>query len=333
MKQIIIDQKDSEQRVDKYLQRILPNAGKSFLYKMMRKKNIVLNDKSIKGNEIIKKDDVLKIWFSDETYEKMSAVQNTFDIDEWLRAYRSLKGIKVEYEDDDHIVLYKPAGILTQKAVPGDLSLNEWLLGYLYDDHKIDEDSLKTCKPSVTNRLDRNTSGLVLAGKTLFGINTFTGMIKDHKIRKFYNAYVKTGLPDSGHLIGYLKKNRDHNISEVIDSDHFSSLSDKAKEGYERIETKYNILGSTYIPKANTTLSLLNIELLTGKSHQIRAQFASLGYPLAGDMKYGDSEFNKMLGLNSQLLHAYRIVMPADDKLGDLSGKTIDCSINIRSLI
>jgi len=333
MKQIIIAQKDSEQRVDKYLQRILPGAGKSFLYKMMRKKNIVLNDKSIKGNEIIKKDDVLKIWFSDETYDKMSASQNTFDIDEWLRAYSSIKDVKIEYEDDDHIILFKPAGILTQKAAPDDLSLNEWLLGYLYDTHKIDELSLKTCKPSVTNRLDRNTSGLVLAGKTLFGLNTFTGMIKDHKIRKFYNAYVKNGLPDSGHLTGYLKKDRDHNRSEVIDFDHFNLLSDKEKECYERIETKYNILGSTYIPKADITLSLLNIELLTGKSHQIRAQFASLGYPLAGDMKYGDSALNKSLDLNKQLLHAYRIVMPTDDKLRGLSGKTIDCSIDIRSLI
>ena len=154
MREIRIGEAEAGQRMDKFLFRCLPGAGKSFLYKMMRKKNIVLNGKKATGSELLKAGDALKIFFSEETLEKFSA--------EPAETKHVLDRRLIVYEDEQMIAVNKPAGMLSQKAVPSDVSLNEYLTGYLCRE----KDTLAAAgrfRPGVCNRLDRNTSGLVLA--------------------------------------------------------------------------------------------------------------------------------------------------------------------------
>ena len=140
----------------------LPKAMPSFIYKMLRKKNITLNGKKATGNELLKSGDYIEIFFSDETYDKFRGTSEGYiDVSSYLNAYSDLKGIKVIYEDNDTVFLNKPVGVLSQKASETDSSLNEWLIGYLLNEGKISAESLKDFKPSVCNRLDRNTAGIV----------------------------------------------------------------------------------------------------------------------------------------------------------------------------
>ncbi|MGN1147562.1 MAG: pseudouridine synthase, partial [Lachnospiraceae bacterium] len=176
------------QRLDKFLHKFMPTAGNSFIYKMLRKKNIVLNGKKAEGKEILTVGDTVSFFFSDETFQLFTgriascsttnkpavahpALTNDFSgrCEEYRIAYKKLTGITVIHEDDNILILNKPAGILTQKADNKQVSLNEWMIGYLLDKKRITEETLMTFKPSVLNRLDRNTSGLVLCGISLPG--------------------------------------------------------------------------------------------------------------------------------------------------------------------
>lgn len=328
MKEIKINKKDSTQRADKYLMRILPSAGKGFIYKMIRKKNIILNDSKMTGNEVLREGDVIKLWFSDETYNKLTqtSMQNTQN-DQWLTAYKNIKGINIEYEDDNILIIYKPAGVLSQKSESKDLSVNEWILGYLSKTGQIDDDSLRLCKPSIQNRLDRNTSGLILAGKTLYGINLLSSNIRTRKIHKYYHAYVYGKPSENGDMDGYLKKDENTNKVEILNRKDYLSLPDDIQKIYSNVKLTYNLEESNFDINSNQWISKLEIELLTGKTHQIRAQMAHAGFPLVGDIKYGtDKSVQHTLG---QMLCAYKVVFPPDDSFGQLSNKTVYSSKDI----
>ena len=169
MQLLTIGKNQAGQRLDKFLKKALPNAGTGFLYKMLRKKNITLNGKKAEGKEILAQGDEVRCFFSEETFATLSGAETVEDTSDYRKAYRTLKDICVLYEDEDILLLNKPAGVLTQKAKPEDLSLNEWLIGHLLATDAIKETDLATFHPSVCNRLDRNTSGIVLCGKTLAG--------------------------------------------------------------------------------------------------------------------------------------------------------------------
>ena len=169
MQLLTIGKNQAGQRLDKYLKKALPGAGTGFLYKMLRKKNITLNGKKAEGKEILTEGDEVKCFFSEETFASLSGTKSAEDTSDYRKAYRLLRDVCVIYEDDDILLLDKPAGVLTQKAKPEDLSLNEWLIGHLLETGAIKEADLATFHPSVCNRLDRNTSGIVLCGKTLAG--------------------------------------------------------------------------------------------------------------------------------------------------------------------
>lgn len=330
MKQFVINTKDSNQRADKYLQRIMPNASKSFLYKMMRKKNIVLNDHKMQGNEILNSNDVIKVWFSDDTFNSMANVSNdSIDIEEYLTAYNKLKDIEVIYEDDDFIILDKPVGILSQKATPKDLSLNEWLIGYLLKNNKIQPADLASVKPSISNRLDRNTCGLVLCGKSLYGLNILSKTIKNRDIKKLYKAYVFGKVEKAKQLSDYLRKDQNTNLVKIIDEEAYNKLSKSEKNDYSNILTAYKPLESSYSQITDRNITLIEVELKTGKTHQIRAHMAHEGFPLIGDNKYGNNSLNKMLKTDHQLLQAYKLVFPKDDSLGTLSNKTFLSKISL----
>lgn len=326
MKEIRIEKKDSGQRCDKYLLRIMPSMGKSFLYKMLRKKNIVLNSKKLQGNEILNEGDVLKIFFSDETIEKFMSVKEDIDTNIYEQAYNTLKNIKILYEDDNFIILSKPIGVLSQKASDNDLSLNEWLIGYLLFTNAITKESLTKVKPSICNRLDRNTSGIVLAAKTTYGSNIFNKIIKERTLQKLYLAKVLGKLEGNKLLIGYHIKNEEDNVVNIINESNYQQLSEEDKSKYIKVQTKYNSLSASYTDEIDDYVTLVELDLITGKSHQIRAHMAIIGHALIGDNKYGSKVVNKTLGYKYQLLHAYKVVFPNNDELLNLSGKVIQCN-------
>ncbi len=322
MKSVTIGANQAGQRLDKFLRKYLPQAQTSFLYKMLRKKNITLNGKKAEGKEMLSVGDEVKFFFSDETIEKFSgcteeniSVVQTGKIQEYRKAYNTLKGITVLYEDANIILLNKPVGVLTQKASLRDISLNEWLTGYLLHTNSITEQELSTFRPSVCNRLDRNTSGIVLCGKSLAGSQVLSRIIKERTLQKFYHTICIGEIKADKRLEGYLYKDTETNKVSVCKE----LPADSSAKDYNPIQTAYHPL--TW----KKGYTLLEVELITGKTHQIRSHLAHTGHPIIGDEKYGNHKVNQRFqeshSLKNQLLHAYRIVFPTEEGiLAPLSG-------------
>lgn len=323
MQSVTIGTNQAGQRLDKFLHKFMREAGTGFLYKMLRKKNITLNGRRAEGSEILNPGDTISFFFSPETFAKMTggssavggegAARHTAEdmAAEYIHAYRSLDGagISVLYEDSHILIADKPAGILSQKAESSDVSLNEWLIGYLLEKSSFPAGELRTFRPAVCNRLDRNTSGIVLCGKSLKGSQYLGSHIRDRSIRKFYRTICVGEIRRETTLQGYLKKDSAKNRVAVR----------KSTGDSDYIETVCRPLA------VSGGYTLLEAELITGKTHQIRAHLASAGHPLIGDHKYGDSRVNRLMGerygLKYQLLHAYRVELPALDADSDV--KTI----------
>lgn len=289
---------EANQRFDKYLHKLLKEAGNGFIFKMLRKKNITLNGKKASGNEILKENDEVKLFMAEETIDKFSggAKEQGADISEYEKAYRQFqKEIWIVYEDEDVLLINKPAGILSQKAEKTDVSCNEWLIGYLLNKKELTDVLLRTFKPSVCNRLDRNTSGLLICGKTLLGSQMMSQLIKERNIRKFYRTFVKGNFDKKMHVAGYLKK--DNRTNKV-------TVTKEKVQNSEPIETIFTPLICT------DKISYIEAELITGKPHQIRAHLNAIHHAILGDFKYGDIEFNKYTTIKHQLLHAYRLEFP-----------------------
>lgn len=293
MKEIKIRQNEAGQRLDKLLKKYLNEAPGSFIYKMLRKKNIVLNGKKASGNEKLVVGDSVKLFLSEDTIHKFSSEK-----EEDVQTGSFL--LDVIYEDSEILLLNKPAGMLSQKAGKDDVSVVEHVTAYLLDRHMISEEDLRTFKPSICNRLDRNTSGLIVAGKSLAGLQMMGRLFKERTIRKYYLCIVKGKITESKHILGYLKKDEKNNRVTI------------SKEG--AVERGF-LVETEYTPIAwNESMTLLRVHLITGKTHQIRAHLASEGHPLLGDYKYGsrrwNEEYRKRYQIQSQLLHAYELKFP-----------------------
>ena len=297
MQELHVTANEAGQRLDKLLAKFLNQAPKSFLYKMMRKKNIVLNGKKCTGNEKLKQGDSIKLFFSDETIEKFSAGTYVTPKKEKINM------LPIIYEDEQVLLMNKPVGVLSQKAKDSDVSAVDILINYLIETNQLSKEQFRTFHPSICNRLDRNTSGILVAGKTLPALQEMNRFFKERTIAKYYRCLVKGRvIKNEDYIKGYLVK--DQKTNKV-------SITKKKTEEGVPIETEYCVIQS------NDEVSLLEVHLITGKTHQIRAHLASIGHPIIGDYKYGDKQINEMYrqeyGLKSQLLHAYRLEMPSSD--------------------
>lgn len=324
MREFTVGRNEDGMRVDRLVDRILPAADKGFKFKMFRKKNIVLNGKKIEGAERVSEGDSLKFFLSDETYDKFAGDAGAHGaagtagvagaegaagaLDAALTGFDFASHII--FEDADVILVNKPEGILTQKAVNTDISLNEYLIDYLMSSGRLSKEQLATFRPSVCNRLDRNTSGIVCCGVSMRGLRMLSQMFKDRTVHKYYLTIVKGVMQKGAHQKAFLLK--DEKTNKV-------TLLKDMQEGAEPIETAWRPL------KSDGTSTLLEVRLYTGKSHQIRAHLAANGYPVAGDNKYGDIMFNRALRddykVKSQVLCAYRIVFPECAELPGISGR------------
>ena len=197
MKEFRVRESEAGQSVWKYITKLMPGASASLLRKSLRKKNITLNDRKLEGKEKIQAGDSIKIWFSDETIDKFMGKEEK--VPERKADGDELSG-RIVYEDHDVLLVNKPAGLLTQGDASGEKSLNDEILAYLKDE------VTPVFKPSVCNRLDRNTSGLVIAGKNIHALQAMNEIIRKRDVRKIYTALVYGEMKGKGKLEGYLKK-------------------------------------------------------------------------------------------------------------------------------
>ena len=301
MREVTIGPNEGGQRFDKYLKKYLKEAGSGFLYKMLRKKNITLNGHKADGSEKLNAGDRVCFFLSEETLDKFRGTVSPVST---IRK-EELLSIPVLYEDSQVLLADKPAGLLTQKAQAQDYSLNEWLTDYLLAGGKLKEEELSTFRPSVCNRLDRNTSGLVICGKTLAGSQKMSELIRDRNLHKFYRLFVAGKPPAEGLAESWLLREENSNQVRIYEKKPADSRAVPVRTGWRLLE-------------AYEDCSCLEVELFTGKTHQIRAQMAALGFPLIGDARYGNEAVNRRFrkaGVRSQLLHAFRLEFPPLDGL------------------
>jgi len=308
LKHFTIAPNDAGQRLDKFLQKAAPGLPPALLYKALRTKRVKLNKKRAEGSDRLQAGDIVECWLPDELF---APPEYRYD---FLRAGRELE---VLYEDAHALLLDKPAGLLSH---PDAGEYVDTLLGrvqrYLYETGGYHPARENAFAPSLVNRIDRNTQGIVVAAKTAEALRILNGKMKNRELRKFYLCAVH-GVPTQGEelpggwrlLRGWLSKDEDKSLVRVYD---------KPRPGAKECLTKYKVLqtrpkkpaGFPEAPAGND-ISILEIELLTGRTHQIRAQFAALGHALVGDGKYAPrAQYQADLkrGLRRQCLCSHRLV-------------------------
>lgn len=308
MRQLTVHKNDENQRLDKYLKKYLKEAPGSFIYKMLRKKNIVLNGKKADGTEKLCAGDEIKLFFAEDTLQKFTGEASSAPAFQFPQ-----KDLHILFEDEDVLIVNKPAGELSQKAEAKDVSMNEYALGYLQKTGAITEESLKVFKPSVCNRLDRNTSGILIVAKTYQAAREFGEAMQKRTVRKFYRCIVKGEVKKAETIDGYLWKDEKTNKVQIFK---------EKREGASEIHTAYRPV------KCENGLTLLEVHLITGRTHQIRAHLSSIGHSILGDPKYGDQKLSEKLKVKYQLLHACRLELDGfTGEFAKYNGKVITASV------
>ncbi len=304
MRTITIGQNDAGQRLDKFLMKLLPNMPKSLLYKLIRKKDIRRNGVRCKETEILQKDDVLTLYVKDEFFK--TETTHSF--------YGATGKLRVVYEDCDILIVYKPKGMYAHGGNDKQaVTLISEIKKYLFDKGDYQPDMEQTFSPALCNRIDRNTEGLVIAAKNAQALRTMNEAIRDRKVDKSYLAVTIAPLPKKHDTCtAWLKKSGNQNMVEIR-----AKAPDKS---WQKICTRYHVLAQS------GSHQLVHIDLLTGRTHQIRAHLAYLGAPLLGDPKYGAK---KRSNEENQCLCAYLLKFSglSETPLSHLEGKEIRCDL------
>ncbi len=297
MKSVIIGENEAGQRLDKFLQKSF-KIPTSLMYKYFRKKRIKLNGKKCEGNAMLSLGDKLELYINDELLEtKEKSVGSNTDID-------------IVYEDENILIMDKPAGLLCHGEGEQD-SLVRRMTAYLINKGEYIPEKELSFSPALCNRLDRNTAGLLIGAKNAQALREINEKIREDKIKKYYMCLV-WGEPKVKQGILESNLTKDEKINKV-------TLSDKPTAASRAVRTGYRVL------KSNGQMSLLEVELFTGRPHQIRAQLAAAGNPLVGDNKYGDREKNRRTEFEYQALYSYKIIFNSEkqgEKTENLCGKT-----------
>lgn len=303
MKSFVIKQNDANQRLDKFITKTVPSLPLSLMYKSIRTKNIKINSKRAKIDTRLNVGDIVDMYINDSFFT---------DIKPHYDFLSASNKINIVYEDENVILVDKPQGLIVH---PDKTEFNDTLIGriqkYLYEKGEYDPENENSFKPTLANRIDRNTGGIVIAAKNAESLRVLCEKIKSREIDKKYLAVAHGKFEKSQDLLeGYLEKNSDKN--KVY-------LSKKPFENALSIKTKYRVLDY------KNGLTLLEILLLTGRTHQIRAHMASIGHPLLGDGKYGKMAEDKKIGFNKQALYSYNVKFAFKEEgslLDYLNGKT-----------
>lgn len=286
MREFVINRNDSGQRLDKYITKSVPLLPKSLMYKYIRSKRIKVNGKKSDIAYKLLENDVVSMYINDEFFEE---VIPKYD---FLNAG---KNIKIVYEDENILLMDKPTGILSHPDEKnyGDTAISR-IQRYLYEKCEYDPQKENSFAPALVNRIDRNTSGIIIAAKNAESLRILNEKLKNRELHKYYLCVVIGKLKNKSGLIeGFLEKNEKQNKVYI---------SEKSNDKSKAIATKYNVLGY------KCGLSLVEVELLTGRTHQIRASFSHLGNPLLGDGKYGTNAQNKQFGgYKKQFLYSYKL--------------------------
>lgn len=264
MKEYLIQENDAGQRVDKFVMKTFKTMPKSLMYKYIRNKKIKVNRKRCEINQRLEVGDTMQCFIAESFYEEGIR-------DEFLHVPAKLD---VVYEDENILIVNKPVGLLCQKDQSGvQDNLNDRILHYLYQHQWYDPATAQSFTPSLAHRIDRNTQGLMIAGKNAESLRVLNEKFRTHEIHKYYACIVEGVVqPTKGDLLFYLEK--DEGTNKV-------TLCREPQDGYQRIESYYQVL------ETGKRHSLLEVEIKTGKSHQIRASLAFVKHPLLGDQKYG----------------------------------------------
>ena len=302
MREIIIRQNDAGQRVDKFIAKAFPRVPQSLMYRAIRQKDIKLGGKRCRPDTRLSEGDVLKIYLADELLAPRFADEAS-DKPDFLRAGKELR---IAYEDENILVADKPRGLIvhTDEDYQSDTLVGR-IQRRLYEKGEYDPALENSFAPALVNRIDRNTSGLVIAAKNAESLRILNEKMRAREIQKKYLCLVHgTPEPKEAVLRGFLEKDESRNKVRVG--------PEPAGKGKE-IVTKYRVISSA------DGVSLLEIELLTGRTHQIRAHLASVGHPLVGDGKYGANRPKNGGGFGRQALHAWLVKFDFKSPAGILS--------------
>ncbi len=305
MREVIIGENDKEQRLDRFLKKYLPKAPNHLLQKYIRTKKIKVNKKRAQSDQVLKEGDILNIYIYDEVLQEYE-----------IEKERELKKVFLDilYEDTDICLINKPVDMLSHPAGPEDYgrTIVDHFVTYLILKEEYIPRKEKSFVPALANRLDRNTSGLIMGCKNAQSLKYFNKQFSGRNITKIYRTICKGNI-------------KDQQITKNLEKDEGLNKVNVKADGKESITKVKNLY-------TNGEFSYIEIELITGRTHQIRAHLAAVGHPVIGDIKYGDRNINKKmkkLGLPFQLLHSYGLEF--NNIAGSLHQKKITTSLQEKS--
>lgn len=329
MREIPITANDAGRRLDRFLRKYLPGASLSEIYKIIRK-DAKVDSKRRSESYVLNEGEVLTLYLSDETFEKFSRGRSGFGAGAGAGSSRAKRTFGIVYEDDEVLIASKPYGLLTHgDAHEKKDHLANQVKDYLIAGGVYDPRNEKVFTPAPVNRLDRNTTGIVIFGKTAAAMRELGRAIREDEVRKFYLTIASGELRSEIHLGGSLVKDEAANKVSISDTG----------DGKD-VETIVRPLEALSFGNG-LRATLCEVELVTGRSHQIRAHLASTGHPLIGDSKYAGAAgaavnryVRERFGLTTQLLHAYRIdFLPAVsdcEALSHLAGRSFEAEAPAR---